>query len=282
MLAASADNCLNIRFWGVRGSVPTPGEAYNNTGGNTPCIVLQYADEPVVIIDAGTGIRLFGQSLAATEKGFEATLLLSHFHWDHIQGFPYFAPAYSKNTNLQTWSGVPACKVKQNLSSQMVEPFFPVSFDKLPAHCMFHQINESGFSAGSLQVTPVTLNHPGSATGFRINSAAGSIIYVSDHEHGVSDIDRQIEEKAQGANLMIYDAHFTPEEYPSFRGWGHSTWEEGCRMAARAGVQKLVLFHHSPARTDTQVASLVAQAQNAFPKTIAADEREAIVLRPTL
>jgi phosphoribosyl 1,2-cyclic phosphodiesterase len=273
MIANNQDSSLKIRFWGVRGSIPTPGSDFCRTGGNTSCVVLQFGQEPVVVIDGGTGLRLFGRQLKwSEEQPLRATLLFSHFHWDHIQGFPFFGPIYSRHAELSLWSGVPARELQTLLTRQMCAPFFPVSYSEVPARCDFHRLEAGGFSPGSLQITPVTLNHPGSATGFRIDSPAGSVIYVSDHEHGNTPIDEQIQRKASGCDVMIYDAHFTPEEYPSFKGWGHSTWLQGAQIAAQARVGKLMLFHHSPDRTDREVDEIVGHAREIFPQTYAAVE----------
>lgn len=271
---------LTVGFLGVRGSIPTPAESCLRAGGNTPCLVLRYADEAPVIIDAGTGLRTLGHQLnPSSNNPFSATLLLSHFHWDHIQGFPFFPPIYSPCCDLRLVSGLPPSALKDHLASQMKGPYFPVPFDKIAARCSFEQLDADGIVIGSLRVTPVELHHPGGATGFRINSPAGSIVYVSDHEHGQASVDAQIVRKSEGAGLMIYDAHFTPEEYKLHTGWGHSTWLDGARMAQRAGVSRFALFHHHPNRTDVELDTLVAQCREVFQESFAATEHATITLK---
>ncbi len=275
MKSPNRDGQLKVRFWGVRGSIPTPEESHLRTGGNTPCVVLQYGDEPPVIIDAGTGIRAFGTKLIREgNKPFHGTLLLSHFHWDHIQGFPFFAPIYSSHSHLKIFSGRPSSELKRNLDQQMREPYFPMGFREIPAQYSCGQLTQEGLDLGSLSVTPVCLNHPGQATGFRIDSPNGSIAYVSDHEHGNEVIDRQIVKKCAGVDMMIYDSHFTPEEYGRFVGWGHSTWLQGTILAKEAGVKQFRLFHHNPARTDEQLQILVETAREHIELSSAATETE--------
>jgi len=270
---------LRIQFWGVRGSTPAAEAAMTGVGGNTPCIALNYGLEPVVIIDGGTGLRLLGLNLNSSDAGlFEASILFSHFHWDHIQGLPFFPPIYSEHARLNLYSGVSAAALEQILQNQMRDPYFPIPFSTARSRRHFSQVTAKGCQIGSLRISPVHLNHPGGATGYRIDSPAGSLIYVSDHEHGVSAVDDRIAEDAAGADLLIYDSQFTPTEYPNFKGWGHSTWLEGTRLAIRAGIKQLLLFHHSPSRTDKDVAEVVAQARQEFPATNAACENRVIFL----
>jgi phosphoribosyl 1,2-cyclic phosphodiesterase len=269
---------LKIRFWGVRGSIPTPEKDKLRIGGNTPCVVLQYASEPPVIIDAGTGLRVFGSHLSGFHRGtWKASILFSHFHWDHIQGLPFFPFLYSEKAELDLYSGVPADELRAILEGQMNHPYFPVPFAAAASKRQYKQV-EGECQIGTLRIRPVRLNHPGGATGYRIDSPEGALIYVSDHEHGKVDIDDGIVQDAAGAEIMVYDAHFTPEEYPPFIGWGHSTWLEGAKLADRAGVGRLLLFHHSPSRTDQAARALLTHARKAFSATDLACEHDEIVL----
>jgi phosphoribosyl 1,2-cyclic phosphodiesterase len=270
---------LKVEFWGVRGSIATPENDKLRLGGNTPCVVLQYADEPPVIIDAGTGLRHFGAHLKTSGgEPFLASILFSHFHWDHIQGLPFFPPLYSDESELDVYAGVAVDVLRAVLEGQMGEPYFPVPFAAARSRRRYRQMQGQGCEIGSLRVKPVPLNHPGGATGYRIDSPNGSVIYVSDHEHGISEIDDRIAIDAYAADVVIYDAHFTPEEYPKFVGWGHSTWLEGTRLAHRANVGRLLLFHHSPSRADNAADAILEQARHKFSATDLASENYEIVL----
>jgi phosphoribosyl 1,2-cyclic phosphodiesterase len=273
---------LTLQFLGVRGSIPTPLESCLQAGGNTPCLLIRYANEAPLLIDAGTGLRTYGQQCKPTAANpFSATFLFSHFHWDHIQGFPFFPPIYSPHSRLRLISGIPATALKQHLGEQMKSPHFPVAFDDIAAQCSFEQLSEQGLAVGSLRVTPIALHHPGGATGFRIDSAAGSIAYVSDHEHGNPQIDEQIVQRSKSADLMVYDAHFTPEEYQHHRGWGHSTWLDGVQLAMAAGVRRFALFHHSPSRTDSDLVEIVHKCRELFNESFAANEHDIVTVQKT-
>lgn len=274
-----AENRLTIEFWGVRGSIPTAEEDKLNVGGNTPCVAVWYGREPPVIIDGGTGLRLLGSHLASRDSvPLKASLFFSHFHWDHIQGLPFFEPLYSEHTELNLYSGVGAETFKEILEGQMSRPYFPVPMSAARARCEYGHVSREGCRVGSLKLHPVHLHHPGDATGYRIDSPAGSLIYISDHEHGVARIDDAIVEQAAGADLAIYDSHFTPDEYPHFRHWGHSTWLEATRLANRAKVNQLVLFHHKPSRTDEELSVILEEAQREFAGTLLARENRPIVV----
>jgi phosphoribosyl 1,2-cyclic phosphodiesterase len=275
----SAGSDLTIRCWGVRGSIPTPDKNKLRVGGNTPCIALQYGSEPQVIIDAGTGLRLLGIDLSSTEdQPVEANILFSHFHWDHIQGLPFFGPIYSPHSRFKLYSALSAEKLEHILGSQMKSPYFPVSYSSVRAQFEYNQVGANGCEIGSLMIRPVQLNHPDGAWGYRVDSPAGSVIYVSDHEHGVAAIDEMIAREASGVTLLIYDAHFKPEEYPRFKGWGHSTWLEGTRLAQRAGADHLLLFHHSPFRKDQEFGTILKEARQEFRATELAREDRSIRL----
>jgi phosphoribosyl 1,2-cyclic phosphodiesterase len=274
-----SDNRLKVEFWGVRGSIPTAEGDKLNTGGNTPCTVLQYGSEPLVIIDAGTGLRLLGLQLEYSDgNALEASILFSHFHWDHIQGFPFFDPVYSEYANLRLYSTVSPDSLRQILEQQMKDPYFPTPLSSARAVLGYNRVPSEGCRIGSLTIRPVRLNHPGGASGYRIDSPAGSLIYVSDHEHGIAQIDDSIAQHAAGADLLIYDAHYTPAEYERFRGWGHSTWLEGTRLANRAGVGQLVLFHHSPSRKDREIPLILSEARREFAATEIARENAPVFL----
>jgi phosphoribosyl 1,2-cyclic phosphodiesterase len=276
---SGSGNRLKLEFWGVRGSIPTAEENKLRVGGNTPCLVLQYNQEPIVIVDGGTGLRLLGERLEPCDgQPLRAAILFSHFHWDHIQGLPFFSPMYSDQCALKFYSTLRPIHLKRVLDDQMKQPYFPLPLSAAHSHRLYLQVEPAGCEIGSMMIRPVRLNHPGGGSGYRIDSAAGSVMYVSDHEHGVEEIDACIAREASGADLLIYDAQFTPAEYPKFKGWGHSTWLEGSRLANRAHVGQLLLFHHSPSRKDQEISGILASAREQFAATDVACENRAIVL----
>jgi phosphoribosyl 1,2-cyclic phosphodiesterase len=279
MEQTATGNRLTIEFWGVRGSIPTAEKDKLDVGGNTPCIVIQYNLEPYLIIDGGTGLRVLGAKMCKIDPAvLKASILFSHFHWDHIQGLPFFGPMYSEKGDLKFFSTLRASHLKRVLDDQMKPPYFPISMASAPSRREYSQVSTHGSQIGSLHVRPVRLNHPGGASGYRIDSPAGSMIYVSDHEHGIEEIDTCIAKEARGADLLIYDSQYTPAEYALFRGWGHSTWLEGTRLANRAEVGRLVLFHHNPTRLDSDVNGILAEARKHFAATDIARESLSIVL----
>jgi len=251
---------IELTFWGVRGTIPTPVAENIGYGGNTACISIRCGDQPLVILDAGTGIRALGNTLTDDEPSH---LFLTHFHWDHIQGIPSFAPIL----NATIYSSADPTELERILAAQMRPPYYPVP---MPANLNYRKITEE--SVADLVVRPFALHHPNGATGYRIESSNASIVYASDHEHGNATADRTLRDHARDADILIYDAQYTPEEYEHRRGWGHSTWREAVKLAKETGVRQLILFHHDPSRTDVQVEAIVREAHREFPDTIAARE----------
>lgn len=266
-----------VRFWGVRGSIASPGASTAQVGGNTSCVEVRCGGQRL-ILDAGTGLRALGDSLLAEKQPIDAALLLSHFHWDHIQGLPFFVPAYLPSTKLTiVGSSDGRHSLRDKLSRQMTEPHFPVQLDDLSAELGYREARPNqALEIGDVRVKVARLNHPGGVFAYRIEHAGRSIVYATDTEH-YACVDPVLKSLAEGADLLIYDAQYTPEEYPGKVGWGHSTWEAAVRLANAAGVRQLVLFHHDPRRSDEQVAALEARAATARPGTTAA--REGSVMR---
>ncbi len=266
---------VDVTFRGVRGSTPCCSADYNIYGGNTSCVELDF-DGKIVVLDAGTGIRALGNDLIR-RKISHVDLLLSHAHWDHISGFPFFRPLYRKDCLIDVYAGAlsDGQSMQYALSTQMSSPFFPLPLNKIPSSLRFHEI-ESGDSfslcAGLTQVKTLPLNHPNGATGFRLEYDGKSIAYISDTEHYPDHIDENVLTLAHGADLMIYDAMFTQSEYPIFRNWGHSTIEEAVNVAQAAAVKRTALFHHSPEHTDSDMRAIERSVQTEYPNVFCAKE----------
>lgn len=256
---------MELTFWGVRGSIPTPVAENLGFGGNTACLTIRDAGLPLLIFDAGSGIRSLGNTLTDAR----VHIFLTHFHWDHIQGLPYFAPVYDPHCAITIHSSHEAADLERLLTAQMKPPYYPV---ETQAQMGYQKIHAAGARIGDVLVRPFALNHPNGATGYRIESAGRAIVYASDHEHGDAAADSVLREYAHGADVLIYDAQYTPEEYVHHRGWGHSTWRQGTLLARDAGVKQLILFHHDPLRSDWDLAQVVLDAQQEFENTSGARE----------
>ena len=269
-----------VKFWGVRGSIPTPGLENLAYGGNTPCIEVRLPHGEILIIDGGTGVRQLGLNLvqSAGEKPLALNFLMTHFHWDHVQGIPFFAPLYSAANEITFYSGRPAAQLRDILQGQMTQPYFPVDFNLLAARRAFEQVHSDGVEFGSVTVRCFPLHHPQGAFGYRMESHGSVLVHASDREHGHAKLDRVLIEHAQDADVLIYDAQYTPDEYEHRRGWGHSTWLEAARVAKEAGVKQLVLFHHDPSHDDECIARITEDARTEFRNTEAAREGMTIEL----
>jgi phosphoribosyl 1,2-cyclic phosphodiesterase len=251
-------------------------------GGNTSCVEV-LCGKTRLILDAGTGIRKLGNRLLR-EQPIEATVLLSHQHWDHIQGLPFFVPAYLPTTQLTVVGGVNGImSLREALSHQMTAPVFPVRLDELAAEMRFREARSGEtLSIGEAQVRVAKLNHPGGVFAYRIEHEGRSVVYATDTEH-YACVDPALRSLAAGADVLIYDSQYTPEEYRgdggmSKVGWGHSTYVAGTELARAAGVASYVLFHHDPQRTDAGVAEIERRAQQLFPGSVAAREGMEITL----
>jgi len=262
----------------VRGSLASPGPATTDVGGNTSCVEV-LADGRRIVFDAGTGLRSLGEELVAAGPS-ETTVLLSHLHWDHIQGLPYFAPLYAPGHAVHVLSGPnEVMPLGEALRRQMSPPFFPVSFDRVARQLSVGEVavGEPLSLGDRVRVTVARLNHPDPVYGFRVECGGRAVVYATDTEH-FSCVDPGLRALADGADVLIYDAQYTPEEYrgdgggPAKVGWGHSTFAAGAALAHAAGVGELVLFHHDPGRTDAQVRGMEVRAQRLFDATRAARE----------
>ena len=276
---------FTVRFWGVRGSIPTPQDGFLGVGGNTSCVELTAADGTTLVLDAGTGARALGYALAARAGGepMRVHVAFSHYHWDHLQGLPFFAPLYSGSNTVCFYAAAPTDRPDDSLhrllSGQMSFPYFPVPFSDLAA-LTETTVLTTGEPAeiGPFNVRPFPVNHPQGAHGYRVELGGASVVYATDYEHGDAGCDAGLRDVARGADLLISDAQYTPEEYPLRKGWGHTTWEHAAHLAASAGVGRLLLFHHDPAHDDAALERILAQAREVFPATDLAREGLAIEL----
>jgi phosphoribosyl 1,2-cyclic phosphodiesterase len=267
---------LSVRFLGVRGSIATPGVATHAAGGNTACIEV-CAGDTRIILDAGTGLRTLGNERMATGPR-HSTILLSHLHWDHVAGLPFFTPVYVPGHRVEIASGPNGVmSLDAAMRSLFKAPFFPIDFDDLGGQVTTRELRANDhFTIGDITITMAKLNHPDPVYGFRLEHGGQSIVYATDTEH-FACVDPTLKKLAAGADILIYDAQYTPEEYPTKVGWGHSTWEAGAELARAAGVPQLVLFHHDPGRDDAALDALEARARAALPGTVAARENMVLV-----
>ncbi len=266
-----------VNFWGVRGSIACPGPATVRYGGNTPCVEMQVGGQRL-IFDGGTGLRVLGQSLLA-KSPVEAHLFFTHSHWDHIQGFPFFVPAFVKGNCFHIY-GTKApngSTIEQRLHDQMLHPNFPVPLQVMAADLRFNDLAiEQSIQIGDVTVENAPLNHPGEAVGYRVSWRGYAAAYITDTEHFSDRLDENVLRLAHHADVMIYDATYTDEEYHSEQsskvGWGHSTWQEAVKVARAAGVKKLVIFHHDPLHSDSFMDQVGEQVAEVFPNSVVAWE----------
>jgi phosphoribosyl 1,2-cyclic phosphodiesterase len=254
---------MKVRFWGVRGSVPWATPASIGHGCNTPCVEVSTDDgREVLILDAGSGIVGLGEAMAGEPR--EVPILLTHYHWDHLQGLPFFAPFYKSGWVPTIYAPALAAFDLAWIDTIFRTPFFQVSFDELPARPAVRLVGPGELTIGGFDIRAHPLNHPGGAFAYRIRGTDGDVVYATDHELGNSDFDRPLAAFVSGANALILDAHFTPDESPSHAGWGHSNWTDSAEFAAASQVARLWLFHHKPGRTDVELMKIEAAARLIF------------------
>ncbi len=271
---------FQIRFWGVRGSIPTPGPSTVHYGGNTSCIQVSFKDGPVFILDAGTGIRELGNHFIRKNQPLSAYIFISHFHWDHIQGLPFFRPAFlPENRFLILGSDDAAVKLDEIISFQMEPTYFPITIDDMQASISFQSIREENFTIEEVQIETIYLNHPGYALGFRFTYRDRSLVYISDNEPFeyenpqlrtvkkdllntkveevfdtfVENRDDKLISFCRDADILIHDTQYLPEEYESRKTWGHSPYNYTVNLAMESNCRQLFLFHHDPDHDDKTV-----------------------------
>lgn len=266
------------RIWGARGSLPVAPVEPSAYGANTPCVEVRCGGR-LIILDAGTGIFALGQSLLA-EAVREADILFTHCHYDHIEGLPFFRPLHTRDWTLRLWSGHMAGRMttREMVEGYMRQPYFPVG-----PECFCSSASYNDFTPGEMlndgdgiHIHTAPLNHPGGAVGYRIEYAGRAICYVTDTEHVPGQPDENVLALIRGADAVIYDAAYTDETFPDFRGYGHSTWQEGVRLCEEAGAERLVAFHHRPDSGDATLAETEDALRAARPGSMLA--REGLVL----
>jgi len=257
---------MYVRFWGTRGSIATPGPQTTHYGGNTSCVEVRADDGTLLILDCGTGARELGLHLLQVEpRPLRLHLLIGHTHWDHIQGFPFFDPAFLPDTELSLYAPHDVQRsLEEALAGQMQYPYFPVKLDDLRSHMHYIELEEGVFDIGNIRVETRYLNHTAPTMAYRLSSAGTTLAYVTDHEP-FGDVetcgiqhpgDQHHIEFLRGADLIIHDAQYTPEEYRHKVGWGHSTIDYAMDVAVAAGAARLALFHHDPGHTDETMGAL--------------------------
>ncbi|MEA3307079.1 MAG: MBL fold metallo-hydrolase [Elusimicrobiota bacterium] len=252
---------MKIKFWGARGSITVCGKDYLKYGGDTTCVEIRSKKGDLIIIDAGTGIRNLGKQLIKEgTKSFN--MLFTHSHWDHIMGFPFFAPIYRKSTKI-VLRGCSFCaeSIKEVLTKTMRPPGFPVKFEEISASFEYRSVPAEKFEIGGIKITPIELSHPNFGLGYRFEEDEKSFVFLTDNELGFSHPGAKKFEDyvafCAGADLLVHDAEYTEEEYPKKKTWGHSTNKQALNLALKAKVKTLGFTHHNQDRIDIEVDKMV-------------------------
>ena len=260
---------MKLRVWGARGSVPTPGPETMRYGGNTSCVQVTLSDGTELVLDAGTGIRPLGLALPETEKPLH--ILLSHLHLDHIQGLMFFAPMFRRDQEIVIYGpaapATPDASLRDRLARYISQPLTPIEIRELPCHMSFRETEPTEWRIGSATIRAASVTHRGPTLGYRITDGDRTLVYMPDHEPGLGTPLDALEDEwlsgldlARGADVLLHDAQYTDEEYPRHLGWGHSSQTDLLTFARRAGVERLVAFHHDPLHTDELLDAMAADA----------------------
>lgn len=257
---------MRVKFWGTRGTRPTPGRRTLRYGGNTTCLEIRDRDDNLLIIDSGSGIAELGARLGQ-EEPLQAHLLITHTHLDHIQGFPFFSPAFTQGTHLTIVGPAGSAKSLQAAFADQMDPaYFPVRLDHVPADLEFIERNPGEtFEVGGLRITPLLLMHPIPTFGYRLEEGSTTFVMATDNELQLFAQDQngsmnELVDWCRGADLLVHDAQYSREEYVTHAGYGHSTFEQALALAERAEVQQLAFFHHDPAHSDSDIDALIEEA----------------------
>ena len=264
-----------LKLWGVRGSIPSPGSSTVFFGGNTACVEVRIG-ESIIILDAGSGIRPLGVALVDEAKGqpLNLTVLITHTHWDHIQGFPFFVPAYDARNRIHIYGYEGARSgLATALGGQMESPYFPVALDDMPGNLLIEELREMEFEVAGIRVESCFTNHPGVCVAYKLHTPDGTIVFMPDNEtkraqvnatDGTTQVDSSelhIAEFIHGADVLLMDCQYTAEEYQTHLNWGHGCVDEVVRMAAAAQVKRLYMFHHDPAHDDRFLSTMLMHAR---------------------
>ena len=274
---SDTENQFLVRFWGVRGSIACPGSQTVRYGGNTSCIEMRVGGQ-LLIFDGGTGLRELGLKLLS-EMPFDVAMFFTHSHWDHIQGFPFFVPAFVPGNKIDIYGAIApnGSIIEQRLNDQMLHPNFPVPLQIMGADMKFCDIDVGeAVELGEVKIENTLLNHPGEAVGYRVSWKGRAAAYISDTEHFPDRLDENVLWLARDADVMIYDATYTDSEYHNEKsskvGWGHSTWQEAVKVAKAANVKQLVIFHHDPLHNDDFMDEIAQDTAEQFPNSVVAKE----------
>jgi len=273
---------MDVEFRGVRGTLPYSAERSSCFGSATPCAVVKSARGEILIVDAGTGIHALGNQLISGKKPpRRLSIFFTHFHLDHVQGLPFFAPVYSSQTEIAFYAAAEPEEIRRNLAGLMSAPYFPFPFERTASKKSFKKIGERKIVIGGVKVSASPLIHPQGCAAYRFEERGRAIVFATDTEHPLSGLDPRLAEFAKGADYLVYDATFLREEYDSGKqGWGHSTWLYGTRVARAAGVRHLVLSHFNPDHKDGDIRRIERLARREFPSATCAREGLRLRLRP--
>ena len=254
---------MKIKFWGARGSIPVCGKKYLKYGGSTTCLELRSKKNELIVVDAGSGIRLLGKELLKNSHN-EIAMLFTHSHWDHVLGFPFFAPIYSPKTKIRVMGcSFTSDSVREIIAKTMQPPGFPVKFEEISAKFEFGSACSAGFEMGRIKVAPIELSHPNHGLGYKFTEDGRSFVFLTDNELGFTHpggrSQREYAAFCQGADLLVHDADYTANQYLRRKTWGHSTCGQAADLALAAGVSALGLFHHNQDRGDAEVEREVAE-----------------------